>query len=82
MKFHGFDDVMSDLPNEMCLGSALNIYEKNNFIVMDTHINPSAGCILILTPDLKFIAGLWGWTLGQIDDNIIYEVSMVHFAPI
>jgi hypothetical protein len=81
-QFHGFDEVMSDIPNETCLGSALQIYEKNGFIVIDTHINPSAGCILILTPDLKFSAALWGWTLGQIDGNIIYELSMVHFASI
>jgi hypothetical protein len=80
-KFHGFDDIMSDIP-DLCLGSALNIYEKNGLILVDTQINPSAGCVLILTRDLKFNAALWGWTVGQIDDNIIYEEGMVHFAPI
>lgn len=80
-KFHGFDDVMSEIP-DICLGSALNIYEKNDLVLVDTHVSPSAGCILILTPDLKFTSALSGWTLGQIGDNIIYEVGMVHFAPI
>lgn len=81
MKFHGFDDVISGIP-DICLGSALNIHEKNGLILIDTHVSPSAGCIFILTSGFRFSATLFGWTLGQIDDNIIYEESMVHFAPI
>lgn len=80
--FHGFDNVMTGPPNQTCFGSALNIYEKNHLIVIDTHINPSAGCILVLTPGLQFSAALWGFTLGQIGDDILCEENTVHFAPI
>jgi hypothetical protein len=72
--------VMKQVSNE-CMGSALAIAEEDGFITINTHINPSAGCILILKSDLSFSAGLWGWTLARIDGNIILEGNTTHFAP-
>ncbi len=71
--------VMEQVSNE-CMGSALRISEKGGFITIDTHVNPSAGCVLILTSDLSFSAGLWGWTLASTEGNIILEGNMRHFA--
>lgn len=71
--------VMEQVSNE-CMGSALRISEKDGFITIDTHINPSAGCVLILKSDLTFHAGLWGWTLARIGGNILLEGNTIHFA--
>lgn len=79
--FHGFDSVM-DRPSSDCLGAVLSISEEDGLVTIETHINPSAGCVLILTPDLKFSAGLYGWVLGRIRHDLIFEESMVHFASV
>lgn len=77
---HGFDGVMAR-PSESCMGSALGISELDGLVVISTHINPSAGCALILTQDLKFRAGLWGWVVGRVDGQLIIEGDTIHFAP-
>ena len=71
--------VMEQVSNE-CMGSALAISEEDGFITINTHINPSAGCVLVLASDLTFNAGLWGWSLARIEGNIILEGNMIHFA--
>jgi hypothetical protein len=77
--FRGFHDVMWEVSGD-CMGSALAILEKDGFITIDTHINPSAGCVLVLASDLSFNAGLWGWALARINGEIIFEESTIHFA--
>src|SRR5271157_654540 len=77
--FDGFDSVMTQVSN-ICLGSALNISEMNGFITIDTHISPSAGCVLILDSNLKFSAGLFGWVMAKIDRDIIFQENTIHFA--
>jgi len=79
--FRGFSAIMEQVSSD-CLGSAQDISEKDGFITINTHINPSAGCVLVLNSDLTFSAGLWGWVLAKIDGNIIFEESMIHFAPV
>ncbi len=73
-------EVMTQVSSN-CMGSALNISEKAGLIIIHTHINPSAGCALILTSDLGFIAGLGGGLLATIDGNIIFVENTIHFAP-
>jgi len=73
-------EVMTQVSSN-CMGSALNISEKVGLIIIHTHINPSAGCALILTSDLGFIAGLGGGVLATIDGNIIFVENTIHFAP-
>ncbi len=78
--FHILHEVMTRVSSN-CMGSALNISEKAELVVIHTHINPSAGCALILTSDLSFIAGLGGGVLATIDGNIIFVENTIHFAP-
>jgi len=64
-----------------CLGSVLSITEFQGLYLLDTHLNPSAGCILILTNDLKWKTSLYGWFLAGLGKNrIIYHRSQIHFA--
>ncbi len=71
---------ISKIP-ETCLGSALHISEENGLIAIDTHINPSVGCVLLLDSDLRFKAALPGWVLGRVANQLIIEGNMMHFAP-
>jgi len=66
-----------------CFGSVLSITAGGSRLLLDTHLSPSAGCLLVLTPDFKLEAGLYGWLIGRLgDDKLIYHRSQVHFAPV
>jgi hypothetical protein len=68
---------------DICLGSIENFEASGSRLLLDTHINPSAGCLLVLSPDLKLEASLYGWHLGQVGPELLlYERSEVHFAPV
>jgi hypothetical protein len=62
-----------------CLGSALSIFENVGTIYVETHISPSAGCVLVLSPTLEFRQGLSGWLLGLMgSDYAIMRRSETH----
>ena len=66
-----------------CLGAIMEVAAFSNFLTLETHINPSAGCELILTSDLKLKSSLYGWTVGHFGDgSIVYHRSQVHFAAV
>lgn len=70
-------------PDDTCYGSILNINASGDRLFLNTHINPSAGCLLVLSPDLTLEASLYGWHLGQLGpDLVLYQRSEVHFAPV
>ena len=66
-----------------CLGSILSVTAIGSRFFLDAHINPSAGCRLVLSRDLKLEAGLYGWVVGRLGTEIvIYHRSRIHFAPV
>jgi hypothetical protein len=66
-----------------CFGSAEHIREYRDMIYIDTHINPSAGCVIVLSSMLTFKAALSGWLLGLIGaDYAILHGSEVHFMSV
>lgn len=66
-----------------CLGSAEDIREYQAVVFIDTHVNPSAGCLIVLSSNLSFKTSLSGWLLGLLGtDYAIFEASEVHFAPV
>jgi hypothetical protein len=66
-----------------CLGSVLGIQRFGEYLLLDTHINPSAGCLLIVDRELKLKGGLYGWFLSGLGRNgILYHRSEIHFAPV
>lgn len=78
-------DAQSQSANldEPCLGSILDIKSSAGRMFLETHNNPSAGCLLVLSPDLKLEVSLYGWLLGQLGtDMLVYHRSQVHFAPV
>ena len=66
-----------------CFGSVLDVRSFGEGLVIETHINPSAGCVLVVSKDFKLEATLDGWVLGAFSDGILlYYRSQVHFATV
>ncbi len=66
-----------------CQGSVLAIGEWHGIVHIDTHLTPSAGCLLLLSPQLALRAALSGWFLGMLGaDYAIVQNSEIHFAAV
>jgi hypothetical protein len=66
-----------------CNGSVLNVNAVGRRLILNTHINPSAGCLLVVSPDLKLETSLEGWFLARLgEDELIYHRNEVHFAEV
>jgi hypothetical protein len=66
-----------------CLGSVLGMHRFGDYLLVDTHINPSAGCTLILDRKLELKGGLFGWYLAGLGKSgILYHRSGIHFAAV
>lgn len=66
-----------------CLGSALDISEYRGVIYIDTHYNPSAGCLIVLSSGLEFKTALSGWLLGLMGaEYAILRRSEIHFMSV
>jgi hypothetical protein len=66
----------------IALESVVAVQRTARNVVVDTHVNPSAGHIVVLTRDLAPVTTLSGWTLRLLPDGtILYHRSSVHFAP-
>jgi len=66
-----------------CLGSVLQIQRHDDLYFLDLHLNPSAGCILILNHNLTLHRTLGGSTEAFFKSGpMVYLGNMVHFAPI
>jgi hypothetical protein len=74
-----FSGVMHE-PNSQCFGSVLEIQQTAALIYIETHINPSAGCVLVFSQELKFKVALEGWVLGMMGRIIILHGNEVHFT--
>ncbi|MCI0605316.1 hypothetical protein L0156_20220 [bacterium] len=83
-KLQWFETKLNLRESEYCFGSnaITGIQYSKNFVHLETHINPSAGCTLIFTKELQFRKALYGWPLAMFDDEtVVYHNSEVHFAP-
>jgi hypothetical protein len=66
-----------------CLGSALEIGEQHGVIHIETHVTPSAVCLLLLSPQLALKTTLPGGLLGMVgEDYAIVQWGQIHFAAV
>src|SRR5579864_9390836 len=66
-----------------CFGSVLAVVAFSDSYALETHINPSAGCELILSRDLKLKTSFYGWIVGHFGDGaIVYHRSQRHFVTV
>lgn len=74
---------LSPLARGDCLGSALRISERYGRIYLDTHIGPSAGCVLVFSRQLSLEAALSGALVAVLDsDCAVLEENEIHFASV
>ena len=65
-----------------CLGSVSRIEKAGDYYLLNTHLTPSAGCVIVLNADLSLKNTFYGWTVATFPSGrFIYRESMVHFAP-
>jgi hypothetical protein len=70
-------------PDDMCGGSVLGFDFFGVYTLVSTHINPSAGCLLILDTDLKLVHTLYGFDPVEVaPEGIVIIENMIHFAPV
>jgi len=63
-------------------GSITNVKRTPRYIYLDSHINPSAGLLIILSRDLKLRKTLYGWETASFgSETVVYQHSEIHFAP-
>jgi hypothetical protein len=62
-------------------GSVVAIRHTARHILIDTHVNPSAGVLVVLSRALEPVAELDGWLLRVMSAGVVlYHRSQVHFA--
>lgn len=70
------------LENVVDLSSISNVNRTQQYVYVDTHINPSAGQVVVLSRDAKVLGVLDGWTLKILpNEGVIYHKSQPHFVP-
>jgi hypothetical protein len=66
-----------------CVGSVLHADALPTAFLLDTHINPSASCLIVVDRNLAFRNALFGWYLAAVSDTqIVFQRSEVHFAAV
>ena len=75
------DETSSRTRTDYCLGSVLRVQEKEDHYYLDLHVNPSAGCLLILKQDFTVENLLPGWDVAFLKGAVLWERNMIHFAP-
>src|SRR5262249_29843165 len=62
--------------------SIVGLKRTPRYIYLESHINPSASRIIILSHDLKLRHALCGWEIARLPgENVVYHHSEIHFAP-
>jgi len=78
----GRKDVTFPDGSEDCIGSADGLHRLGDFFLIDTHLSPSAGCLIVLDENLAVVKLLYGWYLASLPPHIVvFHESMMHFAP-
>jgi hypothetical protein len=63
-----------------CMGSPVAIAQRGRRVYLDTHLTPSAGCVLVLDQRLQIASTLCGWIIGYVGDRFaVVRESEIHF---
>ncbi|HZQ91256.1 MAG TPA: hypothetical protein VFA60_05635 [Terriglobales bacterium] len=67
---------------DWCLRPAMALDHYGAFWYVSVHINPSAGCLLVLDDQLRLHKTLYGWSVAGFDSGeVVLRHSQAHFAP-
>jgi hypothetical protein len=80
--FSNLTTEVGDKVETACMGSVLGMKEIAGLFVLETHINPSAGCSVFLRPQLTVLKTYYGGIEGGFSDGeLLLSRSQIHFAP-
>lgn len=69
--------------DDVCAGSLVDITLVDDFVLVATHITPSAECLLVLDGSLRLRQTLYGFGPKEVEPgHIVLIESMVHFAAV
>jgi hypothetical protein len=72
----------SEISEELLRNFVVEVKRTPRFIYLDSHVNPSAGRLIILSRDFKLAGTFYGWEAATLpDDTIVYHHSQIHLAP-
>ena len=75
--------VASQETSDECFGDVWDIHGQGGFVLVTTHINPSALCTVVLDADLRVRQTLFGWPVAPLGTSqVLLEDDEVHFAPV
>ena len=79
-EFHGIQTKMRGF-DSVCLGSVMSLEHSAKWLLLVTHLTPSAECTAVLTSRLKLVHTLYGWpATPSVSGAIIFQRSEIHFA--
>lgn len=65
-----------------CNGSVLEIDVAGGHVLVETHVNPSASCTVVLDDELESTEVLYGSALAAFGNGtVVFAPGQVHFAP-
>jgi hypothetical protein len=67
----------------IAVGSVMAMHRTKQYVLVDTHVNPSAGRLYVLSHNAeRVVTELPGWVLRVLpNDVVLYHRNQVHFAP-
>jgi hypothetical protein len=80
-----FSDIKTEiLPGltAACLGAIEDVQKAGALFYVSIHLSPSAGCLAVISRDLKLQRVFSGWIAAEFSSGaVVLEGSTVHFAP-
>ena len=69
--------------SDVCFGPVLGLSEQDGNLLFTTRIDPSAGCTVVLNPELWVSQTVMGWPMAKLGaSRALVEEDMVHAAAI
>jgi hypothetical protein len=65
-----------------CEGGSISVSAQGSYLIVDGHLTPSAGCLLVLNAQLKPLRSFYGISARFVGSrSLLITGSNVHFAP-
>ena len=75
--------IRTAVTSDECSGAVMGISEQDENILIETHINPSAECTILLDSQLHVRKTLFAWVVAKLGPHdVLMEEDEIHFAPV
>jgi hypothetical protein len=75
--------ITKELQDDVCVSSVNSVEQDGAFLLVSTHVSPSASCLLVLDDALALRTKLYGWKRAEVrPGDLVLEESQIHFAEV